>query len=280
MLILFGLALVERQSNKYAYTAYNKAQAYQQETVLSNSGNPQAADPAANSGETENSNEHSFPLSIPLDDLIQQSRMAEATEDVAIYALIGIVMTGIGLALVVTTLYYTGEAANHTAQMLAVANETLEETRSSTKIELRAYITVDEILSPNLHDESREFEYVVILSNTGQSPAKNVKIRFLDIRIKTQKPAMSKKAWARSRPERKILGTVGAGRTGIEKNFDGRISLGNQQAGVWLGMYTIYVIGIIEYDDIFGRHHHTNFRYKVSPLKRSVEACEIGNSST
>lgn len=139
----------------------------------------QSADTGNQQPEEQIPSPFSFPApSFPALDLIEQGRMADFTEDVALYAKLALFLTAFGLALLVGTLIYTGVAASHTKNTLSIATDSLEETKIRNRIELRAYMTPTDrtigIAQFTEKGKGPEFRLVAYWENIGSTPAMNV----------------------------------------------------------------------------------------------------------
>jgi len=95
-----------------------------------------------------------------------------------------VAMTFLGLYLVARTLHYTGRAAKSANDTLRVAQDTLEATLQSTRLELQPYLSI-ELLDvafppaqerPALHKTrfAYEFKVTIKITNTGKTPAENI----------------------------------------------------------------------------------------------------------
>jgi len=175
-------------------------------------------------------------------DLNAQQSMALSTAEMEGWARVSSIIAGLGVVLLVWTLF---------------------ETRKSTELQLRAYISVDSVVAS--FADSKEYpsagiytvEFDIVAKNTGQTPALNVRTWT----VVALEPPPFNEEWLNDPRKRGSRSDIGAG-------ADIRISQASGQPGVPLVQHKIsegelgcWLYGFIEYEDIFGHTHLTQYRY-------------------
>jgi len=95
------------------------------------------------------------------------------------YALYGILLGILGSYLLLRTLLYTRDAATAANQTLGVARNTLTETKSNSRRELRAYLAIH-IVAKNINETSGVPTIYIRFHNRGISPAMDIRLRILE----------------------------------------------------------------------------------------------------
>lgn len=125
-------------------------------------------------------------------DLAAQQEMASWSLPMFLAAVASVAFTGIGILLIWRTLHHTRraadaafDAAKQAEKAAAAAVESIEITKTSSTTQLRAYLTIDLVISNdmmlkkqmNLDDvlnDTEKNKIIITVKNTGMSPAKNV----------------------------------------------------------------------------------------------------------
>lgn len=198
-----------------------------------------------------------------------QIRMAD-------YALIGILLGIFGSYLLLRTLLYTRDAADAARDTLDVARKTLNLSRDTAQKELRAYLSVEKVITDSklqaqgimrpAAPERPNFspiDVLITVKNTGQTPANNVRFCIqCDIVEKDS-------GWTLELEEEKSrsLGSIGPSMSKFSKRSVKRgddLEWHNLQDGLVSGKDTLYVYGKIWYDDIYGDEHQTSLMCYLS----------------
>jgi len=190
-------------------------------------------------------------------DLCAQWRSAIAAETAARagdwsirLTIVGSILSGLGLIALVETLRQGRKALDRARK----ANEIAD---NASKIGLRAYLAFNlEVLNVDLDGPNPTIELKFSLKNTGQTPAKSLKVsRRLKIgdpfeeesffRTKTWKPTQSR-------------GLLGAGQEAVRTKKYG-VNVGEAR-GFRTGKRYVYFFGEAEYEDVFGQRQRLEFR--------------------
>lgn len=199
------------------------------------------------------------------DDLCAQWKAADAAADASWWAKVGSFASAISTFLVLLALY------------LAFRSNWIA--RDTAKRQLRAYMNLSEIklMSRNV---GAPVTTKVIFSNTGQTPARRVQVKF---EIMSGPSSAEEEHFApdQTLPDR-IGGSIGRDQPirvypGLKTNWEAV----DEEAFVD-GLCTIWVFGEISYEDIFGERHHTRIRMYADRTTRGDDfaPCEAGNEET
>lgn len=102
----------------------------------------------------------------------------KAQQDMAIYSLLMLIVSAAGVVFVARTLDATREALGEAEKATSVAEDSVEVAREIGVAQTRAYITVKDMAIELFDTGTTDFRLILVLSNSGQSPAMNPKARF------------------------------------------------------------------------------------------------------
>ncbi|MBX8811115.1 hypothetical protein HBA91_00575 [Ochrobactrum sp. MR34] len=241
----------------------------------------QAADAHAKAREEDNHREEA--------NLAIQRSIAESSQIIAQYTPDQFYL-GLGaLTLSLITVIASGFAAlfaygavSEARSSTSIAQRALDVTEDTARRQLRAYVTVSSCKSRYLshHTGVEEFQFMIMLKNQGQTPAMNVRIWSSCQFSNDFNEAIKSK-------DKSIGGTrAPIGPTGemkIEYGTSDRFIPNEEIQRARSGKVRCWVDGIVEYDDIFGNNHITNFRFYLSNANTEVPTLSIsekGNTIT
>ncbi len=160
----------------------------------------------------------------------------------------------------------------------------------TSRAQLRAYVLPQAIglydgttVKPKQRALKNFPSFELSMKNTGQTPAYDV----VGISYITAGELVNEEALCEVEPATKFTPfTVGPGISFPRYHWMGRVLTPHEIAGLSTNPAThaVFVYGRFEYDDAFGRHHYTNFRYaycgKWPPAPASgAGICQNGNDS-
>lgn len=207
-------------------------------------------------------------------DLIAQVRAATAAEVMADVGLWSLVLSGLGFAAVGATLVVNLRATKAAISAAEAAQESAVITERTAKQQLRAYVTVGTKPIEGII-AGRQPKVGVILKNVGQTPAYNVTVlmwaQLADGKQQISIPGMEDVG------EREHLILAG---DGMERSAFADFSLTRHGLGDWeKGALSIFLAGIVVYQDIFGEEHKTRFTHYYPGPKGEGRYHGIGHSA-
>ena len=195
-------------------------------------------------------------------DLAAQNRMADATESMRDAAWAGIVLTVVGLILIMLTLRATKAAAGYAGRAAVATEAAVGEAKNTTiaaersvavaremgEAQTRAYLTVTG--GHVIYRAGFKPNATITISNTGNSPALNVKAVYHSSRSTITSPTPSGKVDVNARGA-KLAHTIGAGR---EEELNLGIvddSIVTRDGTIQQGPLRL-IEGLLEYQTVFG----------------------------
>ncbi len=171
--------------------------------------------------------------------------------------------------------------ALYTYKLWRATGKLVEEANASSERGLRAYLMVDkcEFIAKKSPQGLHEDWIHINVKNFGQTPA--TKISYW-IELHAKKPLWADKA---TKAEKTRVATLGA--IGANGDFTTRIELTLLEDGgdeIHSGINALYVVGAIEYFDVFNKRRTADFRYMRSgeywTSEGELDICEHGNDIT
>lgn len=209
----------------------------------------------------------------------------------AFFAFAATVISGVAVELLRRTLRYTRNAADYTrvaaeaAQLAAreaeettyIGHETLEQSRSSTERQLRAYVHIVSVERTPFAAERPLHQSDIITVNTrnyGQTPAYDFTIKVALIWGESEDAV----AFDLSKARTAAQSTLGPSADHFTTRKVSRHSA--KYEGFRKGKTAIFIYGQIKYRDAFGKDRTTNFRLRNTDYRvASFANCEEGNSA-
>ena len=116
------------------------------------------------------------------DDLEAQRSMAEAAFDLVVISWWQLGAGTIGIALLMTTLWYTRKSTRAAINAAKTAKDVVEVARTNAVASRRAWLTLEDVkLMPQMEITEEGIGFVVqaTINNLGQTPATNITVRFI-----------------------------------------------------------------------------------------------------
>jgi hypothetical protein len=151
-------------------------------------------------------------------------------------------------------------------------NESLKEGIKTRELENRAYVTIKDNIVDQPMKAAEGQTIIFILNNSGRTPAINVTTKYAVI-LDSKRPALPEFPPTEFRSRSHLANGDNKHITMILPPFtpDNVDEIYSRQARVW-------IVGIIEYEDIFKAHHRTQFCYYQKLGMFDLNLCEEGNT--
>lgn len=188
------------------------------------------------------------------EDLDAQKSMAKWAKYMFWAAFASAVLSGLGIVLIYVTFRETRRAANS-------ADAIVDVTRDSAERQLRAYISVDQIMVTSISVGAPLVAWVKV-QNRGQTPARNIKIRECVILCTGVPP---RKAEVREMSEPHRLHDLGAGQHSNQRTpFEEEPLTEVQVSALKSGHVSFVFATYISYEDVFGKTRRYTFRANLT----------------
>lgn len=181
-------------------------------------------------------------------DLCQQWRMAEAAQD--LYQITKLEVFALAL-----TVFFTAYAAIAAARAAGAANKAVEVTERTAKSQLRAYVTVED---NQINVVGNGIDARIAVINCGQTPAYRLR-GWLNVEIHERDSA-------KDLPIEPIDPSTAS--TVLGPNLKSTVTRSYQPLPIDAAGKEICVWGRVEYTDIFGNDHWTEFRVSTPNFER------------
>ena len=192
-------------------------------------------------------------------DLAAQQSMADSTVWIMVAALVGIVLTVVGVGLIWRTLFYTRETLKEAQSATEAALEAEQTTRKVGIFQLRAYVNIYKVRMLRFNP-GEIFTVQCELRNDGQTPANN--IRFAASIVPVPDPDNTPIYNVRPNEDRDRKGSIApSGGDTIQISLSSVALRQELFDSTMNGECFITFAGYIFYDDIFGIRRRTIFRY-------------------
>ncbi len=208
----------------------------------------------------------SDPQSRDESDLCAQYRAAAGANDAAAWAFYQLVLSALGLAGLIGTIYFTIRATNAAVEFNRIARDT-------AKRELRAYITVASAQFGDLVVNGKT-PVLIMLKNTGQTPAYNLRT------LSNTTLHYAGKVLTFSEPTFDDIGVGMMGANGETELNSESVALTMQHVmGLETGILSFYAMARVRYEDTFGDIHTLSITYEsIRPVAQGkFRPCAYGN---
>lgn len=185
----------------------------------------------------------------------QQSRYElKAQQDMAAWAL-GMLIVTVWLSLI------TFLGVVFVWKTLVATREIATDTRSIGKKQIRPYVAVNSVHFSHGHDSGEPLKALAVFSNIGVTPAFELRTS-MNLALASQPGTRQSELPPADNPE--FFGTLGNGVNAKRSHLTtGGFSHNRAYQMVINEGWTIHIYGKIEYSDIFGDNHETNFSWRV-----------------
>lgn len=204
----------------------------------------------------------------------------KAQQDMAKWALLMFVVTGIGVGYLALTLHTTKETLEEAARTTEAANRTVDETRRIGEAQVRAYLTFENAQFNYGNTDIRlEFE----IHNSGQSPARFILASTVSCTVFLGADAEERMDFHSAYDENANI-YLGNCRAGDSKEVSIPMEMTSEQAGkIRRGIVSldglISVSGLFKWEDVFGVQHIAPFSAHKRLSRTDVRNVEINTSS-
>lgn len=200
-------------------------------------------------------------------DLCAQWKAADAAEQSAFWTRIGVIVGGLTLFAAGAAAKFARDAALHTETGANAAKDALDHAKTTSKLELRAYLTVVPDGINQLIGTTEALGHV-LLQNVGKLPARNVSLFvYMEMSERNVKPEQRRKDFhtpaGRIQTER-VIHPNGSMRQGCYN--DHRIPVPEIFQAT---DHNVYVWGIAYYDDGYGIPRYTRFCHRYTTASRN-----------
>lgn len=180
------------------------------------------------------------------------------------------------VSLAAIALFVAGASAWIFESQLKEMRRTTEASTRALEIDERAWVSADS-WGKVVFEPGKDFQTEITFRNTGKSPAKNVQIwshlrpiakgDVPNFDVAEGPPGSQGLMPPKGEFHRPIFGAV-TGRSGLSAGGFNSIASGAE---------TVFVFGIVRYEDVFGFKHWATFCSRFEPLSRQFEICETHN---
>lgn len=173
------------------------------------------------------------------------------------------------------------DTSDETAHQAKVA---LDTTIENARLEQRAWIGITSMYSNDYSQGNKIFiegkmsRIGVFVINSGKTPARNFRGFAYSQYLKAgEKPVLPKKE-----SQRVLQGSSGVVQPNMSLAIGTQTDITPNKAyidNLTSGKSVFFVLGVVTYDDVFGRHHFTKFCNFLSPDLIAFSACPTGNET-
>jgi hypothetical protein len=191
-------------------------------------------------------------------DLCQQRRMAKSAEDTVLLNRIQIVLGIIGAFFILWNLYYARQAGIGAMEAAKAAKESVDTLMAAE----RPHMIVQEIKARGLDrkpdaEGKVQLEFDFSFLNSGKTPAS---IQFTHWGVQCRAELEAEAHYPSQYPSRFTIAPGGTFHSTVPARFS---QPAEKIAEVWLGNFSIWITGCLEYKDSFGTDHMNRFCYRL-----------------
>jgi len=175
----------------------------------------------------------------------------------------------VAVIVVHAVMYY--KQAKETNRQANLMQESLKESIKTRELENRAYITTTGVNGDRPLEAGQGQTIKIGLNNSGKTPAINVVTRY-SVNIANKRPILPDFPATPFRSKRYV---ANGDSTFISMRIEPlRADLFQMYLS---GEVRCWIIGVVDYDDIFNTHHQTHFCYFQMAQRAEILSCEEGN---
>ncbi|WKL55910.1 hypothetical protein Q1W73_09355 [Asticcacaulis sp. ZE23SCel15] len=190
-----------------------------------------------------------------IENTLANKSMAKSNKEIVLWTRLQFFLAAFGTGALFYTLHLNRRATNAAIRAVEIADKMGE-------LQTRAYISIDKAYLPISDDDIDDVLSIVVeYKNTGATPAASVRSRCGIIITKISETFATDLELAPLDPDTKFsCASIGSNQIGMNvakstPNYLTKNAISDIQNGA-----CIHCIGYIEYSDVFGKNHKTNFR--------------------